>query len=438
MKTITLKYFDGQSINCNIDDNIIITILDIIKHVHSDNNYIYSIYNFGKETRLALDTNINQYVIETSNEQSGDSDKELFILQENIPSDLLNIQLILTFNSYSKPITTYTEFVYTTNISIDKTICSNKGYQIKTSDLLLLQHCKNLHTLSIICDQYDQNRIDVEPIQYLTSLHTLSLIYCSNLDSVLDNFMDDIMLNIKILNIKTYNENMSGFYNNLPELEELSFHIDEEYGISFNKKHTLKKVYFKSRGISDEPYYSPLAELINLEELTLNYDIEYGDRHDCGYKDSIEISLLNNLPKLRVLSIINFNIRTTHELNDIYKLEELSLDTCRLDDLSFMKNLINLKSLQLTHIYNEDVYLINEVDPIPWVGSELDFNSIQYLNNLEILKLYECSIYISTGIIKLSKLRELYINDTKYTEEKIKKIKPNMTSSNLRKYLDDL
>ena len=38
MKTITLKYMDGLSVECKID-NTIITIIDIIKHIHKDNKY---------------------------------------------------------------------------------------------------------------------------------------------------------------------------------------------------------------------------------------------------------------------------------------------------------------------------------------------------------------------------------------------------------------
>jgi len=75
MKTITLKYMDGLSVECKID-NTIITIIDIIKHIHKDNKYIYSLYKIGEENRLALATTIKSLLAKNT--------KELFILQENI------------------------------------------------------------------------------------------------------------------------------------------------------------------------------------------------------------------------------------------------------------------------------------------------------------------------------------------------------------------
>jgi len=117
-------------------------IIDIIKELHPENVYIYSVYKLGNENRLVLDTNVQSLFTEN------DKLKELFILKENIPDELLNM-------SSMWGITTYTEFIHTTNMSI---INNESGINqcITTSDLLLLQHCKNLDTLSITCDIYNK------------------------------------------------------------------------------------------------------------------------------------------------------------------------------------------------------------------------------------------------------------------------------------------
>ncbi len=414
MKTITLKYMDGQSITHEIDD--ITRIVDIIKDVHKKDDYIFSVYKLGNENRLALDTNIQSLF--TGN------DKELFILKENIPDELVNISSKWAYNFISLDgITTYTEFIYTTNMSI---INFGVNQCVTPSDLLLLQHCKNLDTLSITCDIYNKVELDVESIQYLTSLQTLSLSYCTNLNDI---FM---MSNLKSLSIKDNDPRFGCFleYDNLTQLRELSLDIDETFNTECSVIHSLQKLYFKSKGVPDTDY-TALKNLTNLEEMTLEYGVDNCDPFKRRYQDRIEISLLNHLPKLRVLSFINMNILTTDELDNIPTLEELSINTCRLSNLLFMKKLINLKSLSLDTIFNRD---LDPIDP----EDELDINPIQYLYNLESIKLECVFADISTALCKLPKLKELYIPDTKYTEEQIAKIPPNMNTYKLQRHLDSL
>ena len=413
MKTITLKYMDGLSIPCNIG-NKYTTVIDIIKELHPENDYIYSVYKLGNENRLALDTNVQSLF--TENDKEVDELKELFILKENIPDELLNMSTMWG-------ITTYTEFIHTTNMSI---INFGVNQCVTPSDLLLLQHCKNLDTLSITCDIYNKVELDVESIQYLTSLHTLSISYCTNFDDIFT------MSNLKSLSIKDNDSRFGCFleYDNLTQLQELSLDIDETFNTEFNVIHSLQKLYFKSKGVPDTDY-TALKNLTNLEEMTLEYGVDNCDPFKRRYQDRIEISLLNHLPKLRILSFINMNILTTDELDNIPTLEELSINTCRLSNLLFMKKLINLKSLSLDTIFNRD---LDPIDP----EDELDINPIQYLYNLETIKLDCVFAYISTALCKLPKLKELYIPDTKYTEEQIAKIPPNMNTYKLQKHLDSL
>jgi len=434
MKTITLKYMDGLSIPCNIG-NKYTTVIDIIKELHLDNEYIYSIYNIGNENRLSLDTNLRAMVLIEDN-------KDLFILKENIPPDFLNVTTIWDFyttNPITKlrtKITTYTEFIHTTNIFILNEFCGNS--KVNESDLLLLQHCKNLDILEIRCDKFDKNKINVASFEHLTSLRTLSLSYCCNVDSVF------YLSNLRSLSIVDSGQIFGPFtcYEKLTQLEELSLDIDNEFGLGFEVIHTLRKLHFKTKGVYDSNY-TPLEDLTNLEELTLEYNVYKSESYAINTQDKIEISLFNNFRNLRILSIINFRILipddrvfsiingvilTAYELDILPALEELSLTECKISNLSFMKKLINLKSLVLNLIFNKE--------------DKLDLSPIQYLYNLETIKLRRISGDISTALCKLPKLKKLYIYDAfdflEYSEEKIKKIKPNMSMDELQKYLDDV
>ena len=76
-----------------------------------------------------------------------------------------------------------------------------------------------------MCSGFYQFQIDVELIKDLTTLHTLSLGYCSNLKSLCDT--SDNILNLKILNIIDRDTNhIPTIFYNLPQLQELSIELD--------------------------------------------------------------------------------------------------------------------------------------------------------------------------------------------------------------------
>ena len=140
---------------------------------------------------------------------------------------------------------------------------------------------------------------------------------------------------------------------------------------------------------------------------------------------------MNNFTNFRVLSIKNYNILTTNNLYNLENLEDLSLHNCKLTDISFIKHATNLKKLVLNRVYNKD--------PLEdWPSTELDFNPLQYLYNLETINLTQTYGNIIPSLLMIPNLATLYICGKKYTEDLIKKINPSMCFFELREYLDKI
>ena len=151
----------------------------------------------------------------------------------------------------------------------------------------------------------------------------------------------------------------------------------------------------------------------------------------CAGSNKIHLSLMNHFTNLRVLSLKNYNILTNNNLYNLENLENLSLHNCKLTELSFMKYATNLRSLVLNRVYNKDPL---EDGP----SSELDFNPLQYLYNLETINITYTYDNIIPSLLMIPNLATLYIDGEKYTEDLIKKINPSMCLFELQEYLDKI
>ena len=151
----------------------------------------------------------------------------------------LNVESIWSFYAYSKKITTYTKFIYTTNITIIIDALFPRNNEMRKRDLTLLQYCNKLDTLVLIGPTMYLLEIDAEPIKYLTTLHTLSISYWSNINSIFND--SDNILNLKSLNIEGNSiEYIPSHYYNLPQLQELPISISDILHIGFNNLLSLK------------------------------------------------------------------------------------------------------------------------------------------------------------------------------------------------------
>ena len=110
---------------------------------------------------------------------------------------------------------------------------------------------------------------------------------------------------------------------------EISPVVSDLTGLEF----ATNLVTLRLNGISD---VSPLENLVNLEELSLNWG---------GISD---VSLLKNLVKLEKLHLNGNDISDVSPLKNLVKLEELELEFNDISDVSPLKNLVNLKTLDLT------------------------------------------------------------------------------------------
>ena len=96
-----------------------------------------------------------------------------------------------------------------------------------------------------------------------------------------------------------------------------------------------------------------------------------------------------------------------------------------------MKYATNLRSLVLNRVYNKDPL---EDGP----SSELDFNPLQYLYNLETINITYPYDNIIPSLLMIPNLATLYIDGEKYTEDLIKKINTSMCLFELQEYLDKI
>lgn len=151
-----------------------------------------------------------------------------------------------------------------------------------------------------------------------------------------------------------------------------------------------------------------LNNLPKLEEMTLKR---------CGFK---EIGTLDHFPDLRILELSESFISDIENLDNLVKLEHLSLGSNRIKELKGVDKLTQLKSLMLFDNQIGEIKGLNNLDNL--LRLNLSDNQIKELKGLESLKNLE-RLYMSRNRIKrlegfelLRHLEILALNENKITK----------------------
>jgi hypothetical protein len=230
-----------------------------------------------------------------------------------------------------------------------------------------MQYCVNLLTLDLSSNEMD----DLTPIIGLTSLTSL---YINENFNLKNEAIQTIATLINLVNLSVaYNE-----------------HVSLDFTSNMNKLSSLNSRYssllYDLKGLS----YLP-----SLYELILN---------NCSHIR--DISPLSTLPSLSTLilyedkAISNFEV-----IGEITTLTDLSLNYCALDNISFVKTLINLETLSLIGNFVFDITPLVNMEYL--VDLNIPDNNVSDLSTLINLKNLTTLVATRNRISSLASLFEL-------------------------------
>ncbi|MDD3818297.1 MAG: CotH kinase family protein [Actinomycetota bacterium] len=291
---------------------------------------------------------------------------------------------------------------------------------IRLSDISLIGQFKQLEELYL-----RENSIeDISPLSNLNNLEILDLREnaISNI-SPLKN-----LISLKELNLRENNVVDISALAELKELEYLNIHSNREIEsiAPIADLTNLKTLIMRNVNIRNEvellknlknlerlnirncdiPDISFIAGLTKLKELDLRYnndvvdisalsnlkELEYLDLYSNKYVESI--APIADLANLKTLIIENlYRINDIELLGNLKNLQILDMHDCRVQDISFISRLTNLKELNLSY------------------NNARDFSPLGNLNNLEILDLSSTGITDLSSLKNVTSLKELDLRD---------------------------
>jgi len=232
-----------------------------------------------------------------------------------------------------------------------------------------------------------------------------------------------VQYNSNSSNISTTNESNELIYGKYPEPILIAIGKNSEVNKNYKEltKDDLKKVtylYFsKENGFEDgEKYdFSILLEMTNLTDLDL----------DIGKNIKLEdYSVLKNLSELKTLEVSNINDFDAKSIAYLTSLENLTIRNSNdLTNIEFLSNMNQLTSLTLdnvpnVHDYQPLKYLpnVNIVDLINCELTEKDIDTIPDMDSLEALSLYNNKIVSLNNFPKVKNLQFLSLSSNPLRE----------------------
>lgn len=149
---------------------------------------------------------------------------------------------------------------------------------------------------------------------------------------------------------------------------------------------------------------SAVSGMVDLEHLCLSQNKKIED-----------ISVLQNLTKLKELDLMANLINDISPLSNLTNLEYLHMTENPIEDLSPLSNLYNLEQLWISYVNDNDLSFIQDLDKLYffWMTSS-NLNNIEYLSdkeNLRALNLSYNRIGDITPLKDLEKLELIYFRD---------------------------
>lgn len=266
------------------------------------------------------------------------------------------------------------------------------------NDIKPIASCRLIEFLSL---ENNENLKDISPIQNLENLETLILKGTSIEDkSHLNNLKLLKHLDISELENQTDKTRIPSRLENLKDLEVLKVTLVDCFDFSiFKKLKTLHITYWHCYNYLED--LSFIGEIVNLEDLLINYidegfDDENYSKHakKYRYKGKIEdLSFIKNLTQLKRLTLTNHLIKNTEILKNFPQLEKLNLSKNRIENRNGLKELIHLEELKLNSCGLYSVDFISKSKSLQWL--ELNNN---YINNLSPIEgLFNLEILHTNG-----------------------------------------
>ncbi len=190
----------------------------------------------------------------------------------------------------------------------------------------------------------------------------------------------------------------------LSQLEELSvtYAKDDKVDLSFlGQMRTVTELTLKSCKIAD---FSFLGEMSQLQCLSL-YETPVDD-----------LAVLEKLPELVELSLYgNENAKNIEAVGTLTKMQDLELQYCGIEDISFLSGLTELRRVDLNGNSIMDIAPLADLDKLEWLGlSEnriSDISVIGNMSNLFDLLLDGNEIQDISALAGLSHLNQVSLSD---------------------------
>ena len=166
---------------------------------------------------------------------------------------------------------------------------------------------------------------------------------------------------------------------------------------------------------------------LEIEDLTLNKKLLNGKENDINLKE------LKYFPKLKTLTIINFDINQEilNIINEKKLLWAIQFSKCNFKKIEPISK--NVKYLIIDECENLDLKLINDNETIKIIGENLD---LKLLNAYKTKQLYlqDCNIKNSEKILEYTNLENINLDGSKFNKDILEKIRKDIQISCKNKY----
>ena len=215
--------------------------------------------------------------------------------------------------------------------------------------------------------------------------------------------------------------------------EEAAETVDQDYpdyAIDWNDDALEAKMRDITGISSGDIMYSDVRDITKLD---LNNDAA------SGKDEKIEdISALGSLINLKSLDLRGNQISDISALSDLTKLEDLKLSSNVIDDISVLDELTNLKSLDFGHT-NDNISNISVLSNLTnleelrlWSKQISDISALENLTNLKSLEIRQSLISDISVLSELQNLKSLSLSSDQIDDISVLRSLPNLESLNMR------
>lgn len=363
------SYFDIGTIELNSNGEINLTNVSPIIAALNDNksklyneNLTFKVdtdYDDSNNENLGLSFDKSKYVINVDTTKSGENEI-LFTAENSSPSSFYSFKIkykVILSNDTSEEVefadNNLKQYILDNNdYNFDGKITEYDMEQItnlsvtsgEISSLEGLQYATNLNYLYI---SVKNNNCDISQLSQLTNLNNLNIIngnlrdYLKNLNNLKSITCQYGIIDINNLNVGLESFNYSG--SNLSNIESLENYSNLNYISIYNYND-----YDESKKIN----YNFVEKLNKLSYFTASDN-----------NGTIDMEKFNNLEKLYTIQLSKFTLTNLNLLKEYSPKKSyiIGLDSCKVNDISFVKNFTSFYSLNLRNNSITDISPLNGI-----------------------------------------------------------------------------